>query len=292
MSNHRLLRGLILRTVQVGDWNLYVHVLNADEGLVSCFVKGGKRQRSELFGLSRLYSLVELEVFQGRTTLSVDGGEIIYAFPSLQKDPLKLTAAGHAADLAIEILRDASHSHWLYPLLIHYFHAVDEGKASLEQLMASFAYRLLCEAGFTPLLNQDLRTGEQITAEQISSGRYAYHRQKGSLIVAGEYDRYMLKMTRSLWTALEYLRAAPIEQMFRAEMNQALVRQLDFFVTPVLEDQMEQAMTRLMLFRDLKELEAEAAMLQPRQQESSEALEDITKVEDAPMVEDHGRSED
>lgn len=270
MSTHRLLKGLILRTVQVGDWNLYVHVLNEQEGLVSCFVQGGRRQRSELFGLSRLYSLVELEVFQGRKTLSVDGGEMVYAFPSLQKDPLKLTAAGHAADLSIEILRDASHSTWLYPLLIHYFHAVDEGVCSLEQLMASFAYRLLCEAGFAPLLNQDLVSGEAITADHIRKGQYAYHRQKGTLVVVQEYDRYLLRMTPSLWTALEYLRTAPIEQIFRAEMNQALVRQLDFFVTPVLEDQMEQAMTRLKLFRELKELEAEAALLQPRHQVGEE----------------------
>lgn len=263
-----------MRTVQVGDWNLYVHVLTEAEGLVSCFVKGGKRQRSELFGLSRLYSLVELEVFQGRKTLSVDGGEVVYAFPSLQRDPLKLAAAGHAADLAIEILHDASHSSWLYPLLIHYFHAVDEGECALEQLMASFAYRLLCEAGFAPLLNQDLLTGEEITKEQIASGQYAYHRQKGSLIVVRDYDRYMLRMTPSLWTALEYLRTAPMEQMLRAKMNASLVQQLDFFVTPVLEDQMEQAMTRLKLFRDLKSLEAEAALLQPRKQMEAEDTEE------------------
>lgn len=259
---HKKLRGLILRHVAYGDADLYLHVLNED-GLTSCFAKGAKRQRSPLLGITQIYSLVELELFQGRKTLSLDGGSVVYPFSALQRDPLNLAAAGHGADISLEILRDESHASWLYPLLIYYFFAIDAGEKPLEQLISTFGYRFLCEAGFAPLLEQEVDSGDSIDETKIATGKYVYSRPRGALVLRDQAAPYgRIEMSTSLWQVLRYLKTAPVTQLFNTTMNESLIQQLWFFVNPILEDQMEQPLRQLQLFNELKALEREAWALQ------------------------------
>ena len=132
---HKQLRGLILRHVAYGDADLYLHVLNED-GLTSCFAKGAKRQRSPLLGITQIYSLVELELFQGRKTLSLDGGSVVYPFRLCKRSTQSRRSRAWSRYL-LEILRDESHAAG-FTLSSFIIFAIDAEKP-LEQLISTLA---------------------------------------------------------------------------------------------------------------------------------------------------------
>ena len=64
------IRGLVLRTVDVGDYDCVLTLLTAQEGKISVFARGAKRPKSPFLAVSQLFCCAGLYLISHKKRLS------------------------------------------------------------------------------------------------------------------------------------------------------------------------------------------------------------------------------
>lgn len=142
--------GLILTEMSVGDKDRLVTVLTRDSGVLRCFVRGAKNQRSRTFYATQTLCYSRLSIFQRKDSYVIDEAEVIRMFYDVRKDIEQLALAQYFCELARFAVPENVDSSWQLSLVLNCLYYLPLGTKPLLQIKTAFEIRMMISLGYYP----------------------------------------------------------------------------------------------------------------------------------------------
>jgi len=216
-------RGVVLRTIRLGEADRIVTFLTSEHGKVRAVAKGIRRTKSR-FG-ARLEPLgnVALLLYQGRELDVVTQAETIERFPRLREDLELMARATSMLEAVDHIAQERQSSPALYTMLVGALRALSAGGSSL--VAPAFFLKLLALEGLEPVLDRCALcegAGELVAFDFDSGGTLCQGCRRGLAvspgalelmrrILGGELARVLAEPVGAAGTEVEHLAARAME---------------------------------------------------------------------------------
>ena len=154
---------IVLRSLRYGEADRILHLYTPMRGRVSAIAKGVRRTRSRFGGRLEPFSLVDLQLHEGRSDLlTVTGADTIRAHAHLRDAAAALDAAGRACDAVARLFESGDPHPEVFHLLGNELRLLEDepAMATLANQLA-FRLKLLVAAGFGPQLSACASCGER-----------------------------------------------------------------------------------------------------------------------------------
>lgn len=145
-------KGLVLRETQYKDNDKLLHVLSDELGLVTVKARGVKRKNSPLKSGCQLLTYSEFTVYERNGYYTVNEAEPLAMFLRVRQDIELLSLGSYFAQLLETVATEGQSSPELLSLGLNSLYALDTLKKPQILVKAVFELRLMCLAGFTPML--------------------------------------------------------------------------------------------------------------------------------------------
>ena len=163
-------RGVVLRTIKLGEADRIVTIVTEGRGKVRAVAKGVRKTKSR-FG-ARLEPLmhVSLQLYEGRELDTVTQVETIDAFRAVREDLDRLTQATALLEAVDHLAQEREENPRLLQMLLGALRTLEAGPAPL--VVPAFFWKLLANEGFHPLLDECASCGEanEIVAFDLDVG--------------------------------------------------------------------------------------------------------------------------
>ena len=154
---------IVLRSLRYGEADRILHLYTPMRGRVSAIAKGVRRTRSRFGGRLEPFSLVDLQLHEGRSDLlTVTGADTIRSHAHLRDAAAALDAAGRACDTVARLFESGDPHPEVFHLLGNELRLLEDepAMATLANQLA-FRLKLLVAAGFGPQLSACASCGER-----------------------------------------------------------------------------------------------------------------------------------
>lgn len=145
-------KGLVLREAQYKDNDKLLSVLSDDLGLVTLKARGVKRKNSPLRSGCQLLGYSEFTVYERNGYYTVNEAEPLALFMGIRQDIELLSLGSYFAQLLETVATEGQSSPELLSLGLNSLYALDNLKKPQAMVKAVFELRLMCLAGFAPML--------------------------------------------------------------------------------------------------------------------------------------------
>jgi len=163
-------RGVVLRTIRLGEADRIVTLMTEAHGKVRAVAKGVRKTKSR-FG-ARLEPLghVAMLLYQGRELDIITQAESVEHFRSVREDLEAVTMATAMLEAVDQVAQERQSNPRLYAMLVGALRALASSRSPM--VVPSFFLKLLALEGFEPVLNQCASCGAdaELVAFDIDEG--------------------------------------------------------------------------------------------------------------------------
>lgn len=152
--------GLVIRAIQVGDYNKMLTVLTSDLGKISVWAKGVRSVKNPLMPLCSVLCYSEMLLNKKGDAYTLTGGSVQESFYHLRDDVKKLACGIYFADIAGSVCEEGMPADEVLRLTLNSLHYLEKNKKSIEELKCMFELRLMSEAGLMPRLTECVLCGK------------------------------------------------------------------------------------------------------------------------------------
>ena len=145
-------KGLVLRETQYKDNDKLLSVLTGELGLVTFKARGVKRKNSPLRSGCQLLGYSEFTVYERNGYYTINEAEPMALFLGIRQDIELLSLGSYFAQLLETVATEGQPSPELLSLGLNSLYALDTLKKPQSLVKAVFELRLMCLAGFAPML--------------------------------------------------------------------------------------------------------------------------------------------
>lgn len=143
---------LVLRAVDYKESDKILTVLTAQGGKRTVKARGCRRKGSQLAAPTQLLVYSEMILFEYRDHFTLSEGATLNQFWGVRQDVEKLALASYFAEV-VELVADEGHPDpALMALILNSLYALDKLQKPLALIKAAFELKLLCLAGYEPML--------------------------------------------------------------------------------------------------------------------------------------------
>lgn len=122
------LSGVVLSSMPVGEYDRRVVLLTRERGRITAFAKGARRPNSPLIAVSCPFVCGTFSLYEGRSSYTLRGAEVIAYFNGLQQDLEKLCYGSYFTELAEYYAKENLAAADLLNLLFLAFKALEKGQ--------------------------------------------------------------------------------------------------------------------------------------------------------------------
>lgn len=216
MQKELKIKGLIVRTVDIGEADRMLTVLTADYGRISIYARGVRSIKSHRLGSTQLFCFSEMSLtLRGdRYTL----GEVtpIEDFYQLREDIVRLALAGYIADAVSVLTIEGDDQSDILRLTLNTLYLLASGSKPLPLVKGAFELRLASLLGFMPDLS---------VCSVCSSENATYLVPSDGVLICGEClikhnalspneQINAISLTKSILYAMRYVLTAPDKRVF------------------------------------------------------------------------------
>ncbi len=173
-------RGIVIEEAPMGEKDKRLIVLTAEQGKISVLAKGAKSQKSRFAAPSQLFCISDFVLDTGRTFFYIKEYEIRETFFDLRTDMDRFTYASVMVDAARVFSIDGENNAWLLRLLVQGFRKMQKEGSDPLMISQTFLFRMLCESGFRPELENCVRCGRPYPDNETAV--WFFHPEEGGLI--------------------------------------------------------------------------------------------------------------
>ncbi len=158
---HKTTNGLVLRETKYKEADKILTVLSETEGKITVSARGARRKGSRIAAASQLLAFSELTLFNYKGRWSLDEASTIELFSGIRSDLALLSLGSYFAEL-LEAVTDADMPDpQILSLGLNALYALSETLRPKEIVKAAFEMRLMCLAGFEPVLSACCACGQK-----------------------------------------------------------------------------------------------------------------------------------
>lgn len=144
--------GLVLRETQYKESSRILTVLTSTEGKLTVSARGAKRRNSKTAASAQLLAYSDMTLFSERGHYTLTESRSIELFEGLREDVERLSLGAYFAELLETLSDEDMPNPEMLSLGLNGLFALSEGKHDMELVKAAFELRLMCIAGFEPLI--------------------------------------------------------------------------------------------------------------------------------------------
>lgn len=148
------LRGIVVRSTGVGDYNKMLTVLSPEQGKISVWAKGVRSAKSRFAAACSLLCYSEFVVTCRGDAYTLSQATVIESFYHLRDSLQVLSCAIYMADLACDVCKAEAEAAGAVRLLLNSLYFLEKGTKTVPALRAMYEIRLLMEEGFMPALDE------------------------------------------------------------------------------------------------------------------------------------------
>lgn len=145
--------GLVLREVNYKEADKILTVLTP-EGKLTVTARGARRKGSRIAACTQLFAYSEMDLFTYRDRTSLNSGETTDIFSGLRKDIELMSLASYFMELLESVAQENEDSRELLSLALNSLYALDKLKKEQNIVKPAFELRLMCLAGFAPMVEE------------------------------------------------------------------------------------------------------------------------------------------
>ena len=145
-------KGVVLRETQYKDYDKLLTLLTEELGLVTAKARGVRRKNSPLRGGCQLLTYSEFTLYERNSYYTVNEAEPLNLFSGLRQDIELLALSSYFAQLLETVSTTGQSDPELLPLGLNSLYALETLKKPQVMVKAVFELRLMCLAGFAPML--------------------------------------------------------------------------------------------------------------------------------------------
>ena len=232
----KTVKGVVLREVDIGDYDKMLTVLTAEQGRISIFANGVKRLKSPHFVATQLYTYSEFTLYGSRDKYYIRECSKIESFFGLRDTLESLSLAAYIAEIACDVSLEEQAEDMLLRLVLNSFFCISQKSKPLDLIKAAFELRVLGEIGFMPDLVGCADCGKSDLATyyfDVEGGTFrcdeCFHRAEPAFEAAqgrqneneGIYSnsRLIIPLSNSVFTAMRYVLYCKPERLFAFELK-------------------------------------------------------------------------
>ena len=155
-------RGVVLRTIKLGEADRIVTFATEGRGKVRAVAKGVRKTKSRFGSRLEPLSHVQLLCWQGRELDIVTQAETIDHFRDIRGDLDRLTRATTLLEAVDLVVQEGDENKRLYTMLLGALRTLAAGDAPL--VVPAFFWKLLAAEGFSPLIDACAGCGDDEVA--------------------------------------------------------------------------------------------------------------------------------
>ncbi|HYD09506.1 MAG TPA: DNA repair protein RecO [Acidimicrobiales bacterium] len=157
-------RGIVLRTIKLGEADRIVTIVTEGRGKVRAVAKGVRKTKSRFGARLEPLSHVALLLYEGRGDLdTITQAETVDAFRSVREDLDRLTQATALLEAVDHLVQEKEENPRVLQMLLGALRTLEAGPAPL--VVPAFFWKLLAQEGFRPLLDECASCGTTEAAE-------------------------------------------------------------------------------------------------------------------------------
>ena len=146
-------QGLVLREVNYKEADKILTVLTAEGGNRTVKARGCRRKGSRLAACAQLLVYSEMTLFEYRDYYTLNEAESLQQFWGVKADVEKLALGSYCAQVLEAVAEEGRSDPKLLSLILNTLYALDKLNKPQALVKAAFELRLMCLAGYEPLLD-------------------------------------------------------------------------------------------------------------------------------------------
>lgn len=230
-------RGIVIKTVNIGESDRIITLLTPDNGLLSVSVKGARRTKSGFVACSQFLCYGEYTIARGRAHCFLKSANINRSFFEIGNDIERLTYASHMVDIAYDAAQEDQPAEDILNLLLNSLHLLCLGKIHLELLTAIYEIRILTLLGHVPFTEGCIVCGRK------DSPTFSFSFKKGGFLCdksfCTETDSNNFKMISGTANALYYITHSQPQKLFKFNVSNEVQEQLKYIARRFINEQFD-----------------------------------------------------
>ena len=203
--------GLVLRETEYKESSSILTVLTSTQGKITVSARGARRRGSKTAAAAQLLTYSEMTLFSGRDRYTLTEARCLEEFRGLREDVEKLALGAYFAELLENLSDEDSPNPEMLSLGLNALYALSRSMGSREKVKAAFELRLMCIAGFGPILEGCAVCGKDNMESPVLL------LTEGMVCCAGCADKYggeRLAISRGVLDAMRHIAGCEAKKLY------------------------------------------------------------------------------
>lgn len=241
--------GIVLRETNYRETDKILTVLTSSEGKITVSARGARRKGSNLSAASQLLAYSEMTLFCYKGRWYLNEAVTSEIFRGLSDDIELLALGSYFAQVTESITSEGIPEPELMQLLLNSLYALSALKLLPMQVKAVFELRVMCLAGFEPMLKRCALCGK----ETIESPQFVLNAGKiycGNCLARGGENS--ISLCKASLEAARYIVYGDAKKLFSFSLPETSLRKLANATEAFMLTQLEREFSTLDFFRQIK----------------------------------------
>lgn len=243
-------QGLVLRETTYKESDKILTVFTAEGGKRTVKARGCRRKGSALAAPSQLLVWSDMTLFEYRDLYNLREAATLEEFRGLRSDLEKLALGSYFAEVTETVAQEGVPQPELLSLLLNSLYALDKWNKPLPLVKAAFELRLLCEAGYEPMVDACAVCGVPEPEEpRINLTEGVLH---CAACRKGAGEGISMPLPRAALSALRTIVEAPSKKFLSVALSGDALRRLGDMTEAYLMIQLERSFRTLDFYKQIK----------------------------------------
>lgn len=259
MTGNITVKGIVLTSMPVGEYDRRLTLLTKELGKISAFVRGARRQNSTLLAVSQPFTYAEFTVFQGRSSYSITAADNVNYFAGLRADVASMYYGMYFCELADYLTRENSDETMLLKLLYQAMRALELAAMPCGLVRLAYELKALCLFGEAPQVFECAGCGREVSKNAFFSVRddgllcasCAKDFSGRSAAAGQQMERRFVKLSDSALYALQYIVSTPLEKLFSFRLSEEVYDEVRLAVEMYMDKHIDKPMKTLEVIRQI-----------------------------------------
>lgn len=241
-------RGMVVREIEVGDYDKLLTVITEDLGKISVSAKGARRSGNRFSAGTQVFSYCEWVLYKGKNTYILNSCDIITSFYEIRKDVSLLAYSAHMLDILQDTTYENQPAKEPLTLLLYALNALSRQNRDPELIVRVFSLKLIQIMGFSPSLNGCCLCGTKKTDEIY----FSFDRCGFICEDCRKQSDNALKIKPGAAKALIYVICAEIKESFSFNLSNDVLKSFSEIVDKYLDNCLGKRYQKLSFLKDIE----------------------------------------
>lgn len=244
-------KGFVIRSVNYGENNKIITILNEHGHKVSLMARGAKKTSHPLQGATQpfVYGLFIFSKFKGMGTIS--SADIINSNRAMQTDIFKSAYGAYCVEIIDKALEAEDHDAELFTLLINVFKAIENG-VDADTMSMIVALKCMSKYGYEPMLQACVITGD-MDQKQFCAYSFKYNGVISKNVLY--QDEHAFRVSNKALYFMNLMYQLPIQNLNSFKINKQLKKEIQSLIDNMYDEFIGVVFKSKKLIRQLEKFE-------------------------------------